>query len=225
MSLERWSIGDGPGPHSPDGFAVEITRRVEPAGVPELLHAALSPSATVLELGAGTGRISDALAALGHPTTALDHSADMLALVKRAEPVLADMRDCDLRRTFDAVVLATFLINVPDLDMRTDFLRACRRHVSPSGQVFIQRQVPDRFDQVKPSVDQWYDGGRRETVNAHLDGDLLTVSEAFTVGGQKWNHTFVVRRIADAELPDVLAEAGLRLDRWLSSQWLVARPA
>jgi hypothetical protein len=224
MSLERWSMGDGPGPHSPDGFAVEIARRVDTAGVPEMLHAEMNPFGTVLELGAGTGRISDALSDLGHPTTALDHSADMLELVRRAVPVLADMRTCDLGQTFDAVVLATFLVNVPDPNMRADFLHACRRHVSSRGQVFIQRKAPERFARVKLGVEPWSCGGQRETTQTHLEGDLLTVSELFHVDGQTWSHTFTVRRITNEELPGLLVDAGLRFDRWLSNQWLVARP-
>ena len=124
MSESVWSTGDGPGPHSPDGFAIEVTRRVEPSGVPELISAELPDRSSVVELGAGTGRIIDALAGLGHHTTAVDHSADMLALVKNSETVLADVRGLDLGRTFDAVVLATFLINVTDIEIRRDFLAA-----------------------------------------------------------------------------------------------------
>lgn len=225
MALGNWSIGDGPGPHSPDGFAVEVTRRVDGRGVPEMLHAAMSPGASVLELGAGTGRISDGLAGLGHPTTALDHSPEMLGLVTQAEPVVADMRTCDLQRTFDAVVLATFLINVPDRSMRGDFLRACRRHVRPAGQVFVQRQPADRFALARTGIQEWAGSGQRETTEVHLDGDLLTLSEVFRIDGQEWRHTFTARRIPDEELPAILAEAGLTLDRWLSRQWFVARPS
>lgn len=192
--------------------------------MPELISAELPDRSRVVELGAGTGRIIDGLAGLGHDTTAVDHSADMLALVKNSETVLADIRGLNLGRTFDAVVLATFLINVPDVDMSRDFLAACHRHVAPGGQVFIQRQVPDRFGRVQPGIDDWYDGGQRETVRAELRGDLLTVSEVFRINGQQWQHTFTVRRITDEELTRTLGEIGLRLDRWLSNQWFVARP-
>jgi predicted RNA methylase len=57
-------------------------------GEPEIVHAAAgSPRASVLELGAGTGRIADALAALGHPVVAVDESPEMLAHIRNAETV------------------------------------------------------------------------------------------------------------------------------------------
>jgi len=47
------------------------------------------------------------------------------------------------------------------------------------------------------------------------------------VGGF-WEHTFTMRVLADhAELDETLAEAGLRLDRWLDREggrWFVATP-
>lgn len=190
-----------------------------------MLDAALSPGASVLQLGAGTGRISGPLARLGHPTTALDHSGEMLRFVTDAEPVRADIRSCDLGRTFDAVILATFLINVPDPLMRADFLRVGRRHLAPTGQVLVQRQIPERFAQAGTRIDAWDDGGERETTAAHFDGELLTLSEVFRIGGQEWQHTFTARLIPDDQLPEILAEAGLVLDRWLSRQWFVARPS
>jgi hypothetical protein len=54
---------------APDGSPVELYVRLRPAGEPELITSVLPSGASVLELGCGTGRIADALVALGHLTT------------------------------------------------------------------------------------------------------------------------------------------------------------
>lgn len=218
-----WSSGTGPGAHSPDGWSVEVTLRREAGAVPELLAAQIPPGSTVLELGAGTGRLSSALASMGYEVTALDHSPDMLAHVEGCETVLADMRMADLGRTFDAVVLATFLVNVPDDHMRRDFLRACRRHIATHGQVFIERQRPEVFSQVKPLRRESDDGSSWEVVSAEWTGELLTVHEVYRHGDCAWNHTFTARHLDDEQTAAELASAGLRLDGWLNPTWLVAR--
>jgi hypothetical protein len=42
--------------------------------------------------------------------------------------------------------------------------------------------------------------------------------------GETWRHSFEMRVFADeAELSAALAEAGLRLERWLDARWFTAR--
>jgi len=62
-----------------DCSPVEIYRRLPPGGEAELIHRALSPGASTLELGCGAGRITHGLVRLGHFVTAVDESAEMLA--------------------------------------------------------------------------------------------------------------------------------------------------
>jgi 2-polyprenyl-3-methyl-5-hydroxy-6-metoxy-1,4-benzoquinol methylase len=95
--------------------------------------AAPSAQASVLDLGAGTGRIADALAELGHPVVAVDESPDMLACVQTAETVCARIQNLVLGRQFEVVLLASYLINTPDEPTRTAFLATCARHVGEHG--------------------------------------------------------------------------------------------
>ncbi|GAA1593089.1 hypothetical protein GCM10009804_56950 [Kribbella hippodromi] len=74
--------GSGPGPHTPDGSAVELYEVTPVHGEDELINGAIDPGSTVLELGCGTGRITRALAALGHHVVAVDESPDMIARVR-----------------------------------------------------------------------------------------------------------------------------------------------
>ena len=50
--------------------------------LPEILAAARKTAGPILELAAGSGRITRPLLALGRPLTAVDSSAEMLAMLK-----------------------------------------------------------------------------------------------------------------------------------------------
>lgn len=144
--------GTGPGAITEDGCSVDIYRRLSANGEPELIHHSIPPGSTILELGAGAGRITHPLLRLGHRVTAVDSSAEMLAEISGAEKVLANVEDLDLARTFDAVVLGSCLINAPDGNERAALLATCRRHVRESGVVLIERHVPRNLRNAKDGL-------------------------------------------------------------------------
>jgi hypothetical protein len=49
--------GSGPGPHTLNGCSVELYKILPHFGEAEIIHSALPSHGTVLELGAGTGRV------------------------------------------------------------------------------------------------------------------------------------------------------------------------
>ncbi len=120
----------GPGPLTDDGCAVELYRRLVATGEPELVETEVRAGSTILELGAGAGRVTHPLLRKGYRVTAVDSSADMLAQIWGAETILAQIETLALGRTFDAVVLGSNLINTPDDRQRTALLNTCRRHVA-----------------------------------------------------------------------------------------------
>jgi SAM-dependent methyltransferase len=142
--------GDGPGAITPDGCSVEFYAALAPGQEPRIVHDAIPERATILELGAGAGRVTHALLALGHPVVAVDESPEMLERIRDAETVLARIEDLDLGRRFDAVLFASYLLNVPDQEWRRTLLAACRRHVSDNGCVLVQRHEPEWFDTAAP---------------------------------------------------------------------------
>jgi SAM-dependent methyltransferase len=213
----------GTGPRSPDGWPVELYRRLPAGDTPALLHAAMRAGGTVLELGAGAGRLVHPLIALGHPVTAVDHSPEMLSYITGATTVLSRIEDLALDQTFDAIVLATYLINTPDRHQRDAFLRTCRRHVAPDGVVLIDRQAPAHFDVVQPGR-RIRDDQCSETLMVERDGSYLTVHSATEYAGQRWSQSFVAYRLEDPELDASLRQARLMRCRWLSSTWFTARP-
>ena len=63
----------------------------------------------------------------------------MLTSVRDAEIICAAIQDVQLQRRFQAVLLASHLVNVADEHTRRAFLRTCRIHLAPDGEVLIQR--------------------------------------------------------------------------------------
>jgi len=65
----------------------------------------------ILELGCGTGRLTEALLDAGHKVTAVDNSPEMLRHVRDdADKVLANIEHLELRRRFDVALLASCLV-------------------------------------------------------------------------------------------------------------------
>ncbi len=109
--------------------------------LPYYLRLAGDLGGPVLELGAGTGRVTEALARAGHEVVAVDASPAMLARARErlagsggVELVAADMRDLCLGRAFP-LVLAPFnaLMHLYTLSDQDRALGAVRRHVAPGG--------------------------------------------------------------------------------------------
>ncbi len=131
-----------------DGCPVELYRLLPATGEPALVHAAVPPGAEILDLGCGAGRLTHPLLELGHPVTAVDNSADMLAHVHGATTVLADIETLDLDRRFAAVLLASHLVNTPDDRLRGRVEALLRSHRAADG--FLLDRLPDVGPAVGP---------------------------------------------------------------------------
>jgi SAM-dependent methyltransferase len=219
--------GTGPGVITPDGCAVELYRLLPPMGEPEVVHAAVPAGASILELGAGAGRVTHRLVALGHPLVAVDESAEMLASVRGAETIRARIQDLDLGRRFDVVLLASFLVNTDDRTLRRRFLEASRRHVRDDGCVLVQRHPPAWFEEAAEG--EGMAGGiihRLRDLSRPAPGRLAATVE-YQAGDQVWTQTFTAERLDDEALAAALAEAGLAVDAYLTGDgsWVRAVPA
>lgn len=213
--------------YAPDGSPVGAFAALPAGPAPALVDAALPPAATVLDLGSGAGRIAHALRDLGHRVTCVDQSAEML---EHVDPVLerhlADIEGLDLGATFDAVLLASFLVNTPHEHQRAEFLATCARHVRPGGVLLIQRLDPEL---VPIAVDaESADGGVTYAMaDVTHDGDRFEATMAFTIGDDRWEHRYAGDVLDDAALAAALAPHDLRITRYLDDQrtWVEARPA
>jgi SAM-dependent methyltransferase len=232
VTMNRYhAVGTGPGAITPDGCPVELYALLRPHGEQLIIHDAVSAGATILELGAGTGRITHELLALGHQVVAVDESREMLGHIHGAHTIAARIEDLALPEQFDAVVLMSYLVNVPDAALRAAWLRTCHRHVAVDGCVILQRHTPAWFDQAKPS-ERTEDGVVFRLADvARPAPDLLSITMEYEHDGRRWRHSFTHCRMDDDQLRADLSRTGLLMDSVLTQDraWIRAgragRPA
>ncbi|GAA0390624.1 methyltransferase [Acrocarpospora corrugata] len=228
MTSEPIYHGTGPGPITPDGCAVDYYATLQPRGEPELIHGAVPAGARILELGAGTGRVTHGLLALGHEVVAVDESPEMLGHVKGARTVASSIQDLALPEVFDVVLLMSYVIETADDDLRAAFLRGCRRHVAQDGCVILQRQPPEWYDTVEPFERDAGDGHTVAMTDLQRPGPgLLGATMRYTVGERTWTHYFLSKRLDDDFLEASLNAAGLSIAGFLTPDrgWVRAVPA
>lgn len=135
---------------------VDLYRRLHagnPGDVDFYLHVA-QHGRSVLELGSGWGRISIPLAHAGHQVVGVENNAELLALARECSGlgtsmlrfVEGDMRDLDLGRTFDTIIIpynALYCLG------GRDGVRACfqsvRRHMTDDTRVWFDVYPIDAF--------------------------------------------------------------------------------
>ena len=128
-------------------WAAEVVKRL--TGVP--------PDATVLDVGCGTGRVTEALLSLVPKgrVLALDASWDMVALAQqrlggRAEVWCQDVLDLSLEQAVDAIISTATLHWVPDHDQLWPRLA---RALRPGGALEIQCGGAGNIGRVRDVID------------------------------------------------------------------------
>lgn len=206
---------------------MEIYAALPPHGEADIIHDAVPAGAAVLELGCGTGRIADPLAALGHRVVGVDDSRDMLAHLRAAEPVHSSIEDLRLGERFDGVILASTMVNTFDPAQRARFLRTAAHHLTPGGILVLQRHAPGWAEAAAPTT--WHDGPvelELRDVVRH-GGGLVSATLVHTLAGMVEEQDFTGQVLDDEELTSVLRDAGLVFDRVLTPdrRWVTARLA
>lgn len=211
--------------YAPDGSPVGAFAVLPPGPAPQLIDKALPPSATVLDLGCGAGRIAHALSDLGHRVVCVDQSEAMLVHVDESlERHLADIEGLDLGTTFDAVLLASFLVNTPFADQRSEFLATAVRHAGQGGAVLIQRLDPELVP-IAVDAESVADGVTYAMADVRHEASRFEATMSFTLQDETWEHRYAGVVLDDDELTAALAPHGLRIARYLDDQrtWVEAR--
>ncbi|GAA3697534.1 class I SAM-dependent methyltransferase [Nonomuraea antimicrobica] len=221
--------GTGPGPITPDGSPVDFYTLLGPGADPEIVAQVTPPGGSVLELGAGVGRVTHPLVDRGFQVVAVDESPEMLAHIRGARTVHARVQELRLGERFDTVVLASQLVNTAHDQTRRELVAACARHVRPGGTVLIQWMPAEAHDRWHVGMGR-QDGDLTITMAAveEVSPGLFEATMRYTHGEDRvWTQSFTSRRLTDGELAAELATEGLRLDRFLTEDrtWLAATPS
>lgn len=206
-----------------DGSLIEIYRRVPGAAEVEAIAALLQPNSTILDLGAGAGRIAEPLAELGHEVTAVDDSAEMLAHVRHARTIQSRIEGLRLAEKFDAVLLCSSLINYPGSEFRLDLVATVAHHLKPTGKAIIQWRSPHWFTQWPQGTYHRTMGPMQQTMTILTNENGFAAGE-FTMQDNEGSLTqrFEAHRVSGNELESLLGQVGLQLGTAdpESSEWL-----
>ncbi|KZS75549.1 methyltransferase [Mycobacterium kansasii] len=210
-----------------DGTAVEIYRRLPSLGEVEHIRSLLAPNSSVLDLGAGTGRIAEPLADLGHRVTAVDDSAEMLAHIRRARTIQARIEELRLSQRFDAVLLAGNMFQYPGTRLRRSLLATVAHHLAPAGQAIIQWAPPQLLAaRTGGSTVAMTVGTATTTLIIHSNqGGVVTGEFTLAADGQVWSQPVNLEWISAETAGAELERAGLVLTTTApeESRWLHAR--
>ncbi|HVM67043.1 MAG TPA: class I SAM-dependent methyltransferase, partial [Acidimicrobiales bacterium] len=206
---------------APDGSPVAVFAALPAEPGAGYVLGALGPACDVLELGCGAGRLTRALVAAGHRVVAVDESAAMLAEVgPGAGRVVADATALSLGRRFDAVVLASYLVN--DRARGHAFLGVAAAHLRPGGRAVVQRYDPVWAETGEPG--EAVAGPVTIAVERLTPHDgWFAATVAYTLEGRRWAQEVEGAILDDAALGAMAAGAGLRVAAWLDAHrtWAV----
>jgi SAM-dependent methyltransferase len=177
----------------------------------------------VLDVGAGTGRVSLDLAADGIPVVALDADASLLAALSRraaglpVETVVADAREFALGRRFPLILVPMQTLQLlGGADGRAAFLRRALDHLEPGG--LLAAAVADAVDcfdaehELPPPPDACEVDGVRyasQLVGVDDEGDHAAIHRRREVigPGENYEASDAVVRLERVSAGDIAAQA------------------
>lgn len=194
--------------------------------IPHYVRLADDIGGPVLELGAGTGRITEALARASHHVVAVELSTSMqqraherfahTTLTEQVSLVTGDMRSLNLGDQFP-LIIAPFntLMHAYTLDEQDATLQSVRNHLAPGGvfafdvyqpklgQMGVMRLEPE-WNDVRPDLDvfllQEHDAERQLLTSRYFIDDSAggTLTRRKTVLTQRYYHRFELERLLRA---------------------------
>lgn len=197
-----------------------IIRRRRPVGEPAASQhpngSGVGAAAKTYDGVAGADRIVQVLTELGFVPQPCRQ------LVIDADASVDTLDSVELGSRFDAVVLGSHLVNLPDANPRAAFLALARRHLTLGGTLLVEHHPLD-WAETAAEVRATPGGSSLGMVDVRLDPPFVSAVSVYDVGGRVVHQPFTARVLSDAELAAVLSDAGFAGVRRLSPTWLAVR--
>jgi len=224
MGINQGDRAIGRGPKTRDGCSVELYLKTPYLGEVELFESWIPAGASVLELGCGVGRITSVLLARGYRVTAVDNSPEMLAHVPSpASKICANIEVLALETTFDAVIFASNLINIPDAAIRAEQLAKCRDHLKPTGQLIFERDDPTWLADVQIGPLSRLGDIEMHVDAVQRDGPHVYLCVRYRDRSEDWLHCFTTTILTDNDVRSCLLSAGFTAPSWINCRWGIAK--
>ena len=190
----------------------------------ELVLELSEPTESILDIGAGTGRMSVPLIENSFYVSALDPSAGMLSQLAiklpnhpNLELIHCPVAQLSMRDSFNGAV-CIFTVSSYWLDERalTDSLRAIYDALLPNGWLIIDRTLQGSFSSTAFQNEKI----QRKAIVESLGGDIYRFTEQSTVANssdtKEANDSFLIRYWEEDLFLDHVLEAGFKLEQDLS---------
>jgi SAM-dependent methyltransferase len=151
----------------------------------------------VLDVGAGTGRVTLDLARRGHEVVALDVDADLLAALREraggfpVSTVVADARSFELGRRFGLVLAPMQTVQLLGGE-HADFVRCAAAHLAPGGLLAVALADPPAYEgEVQPIPDMrerdgWVWSSQPVAIRSRPEGMVIErVRETVSPAGER----------------------------------------
>lgn len=147
----------------------------------------------------------------------MDDSPEMLSHVRAARTVLSRVETVNLPERFDGVIMASHLANAPADEQRHALYRAARRHLAPTGVVFVEWHPPEWFDRLTVgSLPASTLGDITTALRVHaIEAGRIDATVTYELDDSTWTRHFQTRRISEAELLADFDTCDLAFDTFL----------
>ena len=211
-------FGSGPGPQTQDGCSVELYQRFPYLGELDALLPHIKPTASILELGCGAGRLTHILYTQGWRPTVVDNSQDMLdAIPLELTKIKCDIERLNLSKKFDVVLLASNIINTSDIQQRNAIVECCKRHLGVDGQLLVERHLPEQMDALKKGQIGEISNITSEIKSVQRKGSLFEMSIEYRQNTDIWLHSFHCTVLSDEAILALIRKHELTFQSWIGS--------
>ena len=189
----------------------------------------LEPESTILDVGAGTGRLAIPFSERGHQVTAIDASKPMLDVLRSKDPasnintIHSRLQDIELAKQFDFVccVFSVFCYLTTEEELDAAINAICR-HTTQNGQILIDITALASFADINYQSEDLIRTVTVEEVDLdqHVFRYIETIQKSGPEGVQQFEDEFLIKYWDYNRILQKFSELGLRKQIGMSQHFI-----